>query len=80
MAAFCKTVYINCELSKNINPEGWHNWNKSEAEATTFYAEYKNHGAGADTSRRVSWSHQLTNEQAAHYTLQYIFNGWDLTN
>ncbi|MBQ5639780.1 MAG: pectin esterase, partial [Bacteroidales bacterium] len=42
-----------------------------------FYAEYKNFGPGADISKRVGWSRQLTDEQAAEYTRENILRGWN---
>ncbi len=74
---YAKTVFMNCELSEKILPEGWHNWNKPDAERTSFYAEYKSTGKGANPSARVPWSHQLTDVQAAEYTLSNIFGGWN---
>ncbi len=74
---YAQTIFANCNLGKHIRPEGWHNWNKPEAEKTAFYAEYKNTGDGANTAQRVSWSHQLTNEQAASLTPQKVLAGSD---
>jgi pectinesterase len=73
---YAKTVFLNCDLSENILPEGWHNWNKPDAEKTSFYAEYKSIGKGAKPVQRVPWSHQLTDEQAKEYTLENIFGDW----
>lgn len=73
---FAKTVFLNCELSENILSEGWHNWNKPDAEKTLFYGEYKSTGKGANPEKRVSWSHQLTDEQAKEYTRENIFGDW----
>ncbi|HYF67457.1 MAG TPA: pectinesterase family protein [Ohtaekwangia sp.] len=75
--SFAKTVFINSELGDHILPEGWHNWNKPEAEETTFYAEYKSTGPGANPSQRVPWSKQLTDEQASKYTVYNILDGDD---
>ncbi|GAB3015899.1 hypothetical protein GCM10027051_19960 [Niabella terrae] len=72
---FAKTVFISCEMSAIVKPEGWHNWGKPEAEKSSFYAEYKSRGAGAAPARRVGWSHQLST--AAAYQLTRIFHGWD---
>jgi pectinesterase len=72
-----KTVFIECELSNVIRPEGWHNWGKTENEKTAFYAEYKNFGPGANTDKRVSWSHQLSDSQRADYTIENILDGWN---
>jgi pectinesterase len=73
---FARTVLINCELGKHIKNEGWHNWNKPEAEKTAFYAEYQSSGPGANPAARVIWSQQLSEESRKHYTLKNIFNGW----
>lgn len=75
---FAKTVFLNCELDEKILPEGWHNWNKPHAEKTTFYAEYKSRGKGANPEARVHWSYQLTGEQRKAYTLENIFRDWDV--
>lgn len=76
---FAKTVFIKCEMAAHIKPEGWHNWSKPDAEATTFYAEYLSVGSGGNTASRVSWSHLLTAEQVAtDYTLNAIFKDWIL--
>lgn len=72
-----RTVFIGCEMGDHINPAGWHNWNKPEAETTTFYAEYKCSGSGATTSSRVKWSHTLIEEQFKNdYNVKKILNGW----
>ncbi len=78
---FAKTVFLNCAIDNIIKKEGWHNWNKTDAEKTTFYAEYNTKGAGANPENRVSWSHQLTKEQSKEYTIRKILSGkdqWDL--
>lgn len=74
---FAKTVFISCTLSKLVTPEGWHNWGKVENKKTTFYAEHSNHGEGASTTNRVSWSHQLTVEEARQYTIKNILSDWN---
>lgn len=73
---FAKTVFLHCELGSHIVPEGWNPWVDErfpDKDKTAFYAEYKNKGKGAKTNKRVAWSHQLTKEEAAKYTLQNIF-------
>ncbi|MCW3106868.1 MAG: Pectinesterase, partial [Segetibacter sp.] len=73
---FAKVVYINCKLGNHIKPGGWNNWRKESNEKTAYFAEYQNKGEGAKPMERVSWSHQLTGEEAKQYTLANIFNGW----
>lgn len=77
---FAKTVYINCTLNSTIKPEGWHNWNKPDAEKTAFYAEFNSKGSGAGSVARVSWSHQLTQAEAKKYTPGNILKGKDNWN
>ena len=72
---YAKTVFINCELDEAIRPEGWHNWRSPEREKSSFYAEYRNTGQGADITGRVPWSHQLTDAEAKEYTIENIFSG-----
>jgi len=82
--SYAKTVFIRTEIGKHIVAEGWVPW-KGDAmfpdkEKTAFYAEYKSYGAGADVSKRVAWSHQLTDKEAKQYTLANIFAGRDAWN
>jgi len=75
---YAKTVFIDCNMSEVVKPEGWHNWGKVANEQTTFYGEYHSTGTGAGNAARVGWSHRLTREQAAAYTPENIFNGWQV--
>ena len=78
---FARVVYLYCQMGDHIVAEGWHNWSKPEREKTAYYAEYKCSGPGSDTSQRVTWSHQLTDEQAGIYTNENIFlicDSWKL--
>ncbi|SIN83060.1 pectinesterase [Epilithonimonas zeae] len=77
---FAKTVFINIDISNVIKPEGWHNWKKPEAEKTTFYAEFNSKGVGANSEKRVAWSHQLTKEQSKEYSIKNILSGKDNWN
>lgn len=66
---YAATVFIDCDMGSHILPSGWHNWNNTSNEKSARYAEYNNHGKGADTSQRVSWAHQLTKKQAIKITI-----------
>ncbi len=73
---YAKTVFIKSKLGNHILPEGWNPWADerfADKTKTTFYAEYNNKGKGAKTNKRVAWSHQLSKEEAAKYTLKDIF-------
>lgn len=73
-----KTVFINCFLDKHIRPEGWHNWNKPEAEKTTYYGEYGSTGPGANDAKRVKWSHILTKEEAEQFSKEEVLGDWEI--
>ncbi|MBM1105840.1 pectin esterase [Aurantibacter crassamenti] len=69
---YAKTVFINCYLDKHISEEGWNNWGNKNAEKETLYAEYASSGPGSNSSKRVSWSHQLTNSEVQKYSIENI--------
>lgn len=67
-----KVVFVECAMDKHIQLAGWHNWGNPDNEKTAFYAEYKSTGAGASMDTRVSWSHQLTMEEANRFTYENV--------
>ncbi len=77
--SYAQTVFINSTLGDHIVEEGWNPWKGDkmfpQKEKTTYYAEYKSKGEGASPQTRVSWSHQLTQQEAQKYTLEQIFSG-----
>lgn len=73
---YAQAVFLNCDLAAMIKVEGWNNWGKTSNEQTAFYAEYKNKGTGSLTEKRVNWSKQLNDQEAAEYTVEKIFKGW----
>ena len=80
---YAKVVYIDCELGGHITPEGWDPWKDvrfPDKEKTAYYAEYGNTGKGASVGGRVSWSHQLTADEAKQYTIANVLAGSDNWN
>jgi pectinesterase len=75
--AYAQVVYIRCEMDDFIHAEGWKHWNDKNDGATTYYAEYKSIGAGAQSAKRAAWSHQLTAKEAKAYTVENILKGDD---
>lgn len=71
---YAYTLFIECELGKHIRPEGWENWRNPANEKTARYLEYKNTGEGAAIAKRVGWSRQLTDQEAAKVTVEHIFS------
>lgn len=64
--------FLNCSMTSCIKAAGWDNWGDVANESTARYLEYKNTGAGATTSGRVTWAKQLTDAQAANYTISNV--------
>ncbi|MFD1872460.1 pectinesterase family protein [Hymenobacter bucti] len=79
---YARVAYLRCTLGSHIVPAGWENWRNPENEKTAYYAEYHSAGPGAGPAGRVSWSHQLSAQEARRYSLKQIFGGkqaWELT-
>lgn len=74
---YANVIFLNTQMEGVIRPEGWHNWSKPEREKTARYAEYNSTGAGANPGARVSWSRQLTAEEAKNITVQEVLKGAD---
>ncbi|MGG4143167.1 pectinesterase family protein [Paenibacillus algorifonticola] len=72
-----KTIFIRCWMGEHIAPAGWDDWNKPEAHPTVHYGEYASTGPGGSSDKRISWSQQLTADQAADYSLTHILAGAD---
>ncbi|MCB1058233.1 MAG: hypothetical protein KDD11_22265 [Acidobacteria bacterium] len=73
------TLFMRSDLGEGIRPEGWHNWDKPWRETTSRYLEYANTGPGADRSRRVPWSRELSAAEAEAITPAVVLGGWDPT-
>ncbi|KAK9079918.1 hypothetical protein SSX86_001593 [Deinandra increscens subsp. villosa] len=67
---FSRTIIMQSFIDKNIDPEGWAPWVGNFGLDTCFYAEFKNKGPGADTSKRVTWKgiKKLSQQEAASFT------------
>ncbi|KAI9147572.1 carbohydrate esterase family protein [Paramyrothecium foliicola] len=67
--AAARTVFQRTDLSNIVHPEGWNPWDKGNDLSRIYYAEYANTGAGASTSKRVSWSKQLSSAVSIDSTI-----------
>lgn len=68
---YAKVVIMNSEIGSHICPEGWHDWGKTAAHDTVYFAEYNNCGPGA-AGLRPQWVHRLTAQEAAVYTRKNV--------
>ncbi len=75
---YATVALINCDIETPINPAGFIPWNGSpQRNQTARYSEYGSTGPGSDMSKRASWMHKLTDEEAKAYTLPNILGGKD---
>lgn len=75
---YAKTVFMNCELSNIIHPDGWDPWRSEEKKKTAYYAEFQNTGPGFQPDKRADWAHILSAEEANQITLENVFGDWEL--
>ena len=69
---YAMTLFMHCELPKEINPLGWDNWRNPANEETSKYMEFNNIGKGADTTKRVPWMSHLTTQEAEKISLRRV--------
>lgn len=79
-------AFIRCRMDPaRIRPEGWDPWHRpnqpnQQPGAVTRFHEFAStdlEGRPLDVSRRVSWSHQLSPDDAATYTVETVLAGED---
>jgi pectinesterase len=73
---YASVTYIHCNIGNHIIPEGWNNWKNPANEKTARYAEYNNYGPGANTSLRLPWIKQLTEQESKEFKLKNILGDW----
>ena len=71
-----RTVFLNTKMDAAIRPEGWNHW-LPEREKTAYFAEYHSSGAGADSSARVNWAHQLSELETKPFLPENFLKGRD---
>ena len=74
---YASTIYLNCEMSDVIRPEGWFDWKKPEAHKTARYAEFGSYGMGGSPTNRPDWTKQLTKTEAEKITVKKVLGGTD---
>ncbi|XP_042374947.1 pectinesterase-like [Zingiber officinale] len=75
---YSRTVVMKTELGDLIDPAGWLEWDDRPPPDTLYYGEFMNTGAGADTSRRVTWPgyHVINNSsEAEKFTVGSFLSG-----
>jgi pectinesterase len=77
---YASTIYLDCEMSAVVRPEGWNDWKKPEAHTTARYAEFNSTGDGANPTNRPDWTRQLKNSEAQKITVEKVLGGPDNWN
>jgi pectinesterase len=81
-------AFIRCAMGDHIRPEGWNQWDRpnnpnTDPASNTRYAEFSSTdlaGKPLDTSKRVEWSKQLSEDDAKKLTVENILGGDDRWN
>ncbi len=79
---YSTVVFLDSQLPSAVPPAGWREWHPGETNAleTSFYAEYRSTGPGANASARDPHSHQLTDSEAQKFLAKNFLrgsDGWD---
>ncbi|KAI8018075.1 putative pectinesterase 53 [Camellia lanceoleosa] len=74
---FSRVVFAYTYMDKIITSGGWCNWGDKSREKTVFYGQYKCMGPGADFEGRVSWSRELTLQEAKPFISLNFIDGYD---
>ncbi|KAL9461691.1 hypothetical protein AB3S75_004645 [Citrus x aurantiifolia] len=72
---FSRVVFAYTYMDKIVTPRGWYDWGDKNREMTVFYGQYKCSGPGAYYGGRVSWSRELTQEEAEPFISVEFIDG-----
>lgn len=76
MGPFSRIIFAYCEFDDIVDPRGWDDWDHDTSkDRTVYYGQYKCFGAGANESKRVAWSHELSDEEALPYLTTSFIDG-----
>ncbi len=68
-------AFLNVAMGAHIATDGWTTMS-SNTLANTRFSEYKSTGAGANATNGTRSSRQLTDAQAANYTVEKVLSPW----
>jgi pectin methylesterase-like acyl-CoA thioesterase len=82
--SLASVVFLNTEMGKHIDPAGWREWHPGDTDwlKTAFYAEFHSTGPGGSAAAREPFSKQLTESEAAKFSMKNVLggaDGWDPT-
>lgn len=68
---YASVVVMNSYLGPQIHKDGFHNWNKKDAEATVRFMEFENFGEGA-SSARAAFVSELSASDISYYNKEQV--------
>lgn len=71
---FAKTVLIDCTLGTHIHPAGFHDWDKTQARKTIYYAEHTR----TPSFTRADFVHTLSVAETDSYAKEAVLSGDDM--
>lgn len=74
---YARVVFIDTWLGPHIKAEGWDNWRDPGREKTAWFGEFDSRGPGANPQKRVSWSRQLSKDEAKRFSRAAFLAGND---
>jgi pectin methylesterase-like acyl-CoA thioesterase len=72
---YAAAAFLNVAMGAHINADGWTTMSSNTLVNTRFW-EYKSTGAGANPTNATRASRQLSDAQAANYTVKNVLNPW----
>ncbi|RXH36632.1 pectin esterase [Bradyrhizobium nanningense] len=74
---YATVVFLSTKMYAQVIAEGWREWapGKTNSLSTSYFAEYRSFGPGANPSGREPHSHQLTDIEASRWSLRVFFGG-----
>jgi len=72
---YAAAAFLNVTIGAHIATAGWTTMSGNDLSQTRF-SEYKSTGAGANTTDGTRAPRQLTDAQAANYTVKNVLNPW----
>ncbi len=73
---YAKTVFLHCQFGAHIHPELFHDWNKTAARNTVYYAVCPD-DTGRIFSERADFVQVLDHSQAAAFSKENVLSGQD---
>jgi len=74
---YARVIWLDTQMDAPIDPAGWREWypDRSKTLDTAYFAEYRSKGPGASPATRDPRSHQLSDAEAAAWSLSAFFKG-----